>query len=55
MGSAEAMWRIGIMHENGEHFDASDTEAVEWYRRSAEGGSTTGMTYLPTCCAMAMA
>lgn len=41
------MSNLGIAYENGEgELPKDDAQAVSWYRRAAESGSTAGMNNL---------
>lgn len=35
-GDAEAQWRLGNLHRDGDGVRQSDVEAIEWFRRAAE-------------------
>ncbi|WP_049962169.1 protein kinase domain-containing protein [Oribacterium sp. FC2011] len=45
-GSADAMYIIGFMYQNGEGVDQDYAKAKEWYTKAAEGGNTEAMTKL---------
>jgi TPR repeat protein/serine/threonine protein kinase len=42
MGSADAMYNLGRMHENDYGVTKDYNEAVKWYRKSAEQGNSDG-------------
>jgi len=45
-GNVEAMFRLGVIYNNGEGVIKDDKEAFKWYRKAAELGHARAMTNL---------
>lgn len=46
LGSVDAMRLLGFMYSNGRGVTQNYTEAINWYRRTADQGDASGQTYL---------